>query len=226
MPEPPWNALCSHPSWRVIACAPEDVMRVRLLTALVAFVLVLPAAARAQDFGVAESAETIDRGNFKVKINPILVFGRDGADHEPGVAGSIGYGFTRRFDAEFVAAIYDGMAAFGGTGEVWLVRDPAVDVSVIGGLHFHRGDNTADLTAFDLTLLASRHLTPRVELYGALDVAWENFDDSDASFKRVHFVPGLEVKLNDDLDFLVEVGLAVNDNANHYISGGLAFYLR
>jgi len=200
-------------------------MRVRLLIALVAFVLVLPAAAQAQDFGVAESAETIDRGNFKVKINPILVFGRDGADHEPGVAGSIGYGFTRRFDAEFVAAIYDGMAAFGGTGEVWLVKDPAVDVSVIGGLHFHRGDNTADITAFDLTLLASRHLTSRVELYGALDVAWESFDDN-GSFKTVHVVPGLEVRLNPDVDFLVEVGLAVNDNAKHYISGGLAFYLR
>jgi len=200
-------------------------MRVRLSLALVAFVLVLPAAARAQDFGVAESAETIDRGNFKVKINPILVFGRDGADNDPGVAGSIGYGFTRRFDAEFVAAIYDGMAAFGGTGEVWLVKDPSVDVSVIGGLHFHRGDNTADITAFDLTLLASRHVTPRVELYGALDVAWESFDD-DGSFKTVHLVPGLEIRLNPDVDFLIEVGLAVNDNARHYVSGGLAFYLR
>jgi hypothetical protein len=200
-------------------------MRFRLLVPLFALFLALPAAAHAQDFGVTESAETIDRGNFKVKINPILVFGRDGADNEPGVAGSIGYGFTSRFDAEFVAAVYDGMAAFGGTAEFWLVRDPAVNVSAIGGLHFHRGDNTSDITGLDLPLLASRHLTPRVELYGALDVAFESFDDN-GSFRTVHLVPGLEVRLNPDVDFLVEVGIAVNDNANHYISGGLAFYLR
>ena len=200
-------------------------MRFRLLIPLFALFLVLPATAQAQDFGVAESAETIDRGNFKVKINPILIFVRDGADHEPGVAGSIGYGFTSRFDAEFVAAIYDGVTVLGGNAEVWLVRDPAVDISAIGGLHFHRGDNTADITGVDLTLLASRHVTPRVELYGALDVGFESFDDN-GSFKTVHLVPGLEVKLNDDVDFLVEVGIAVNDNANHYVSGGLAFYLR
>ncbi len=200
-------------------------MRSRLLIALVASVLILPAAARAQDFGVAESAETIDRGNFKVKINPILVFGRDGADNEPGVAGSIGYGFTPRFDAEFVAAVYDGQGAFGGTGELWLVRDPAIDVSAFAGLHFHRGDSTPDITAFDLGLIASRHVTPNVEVYGALDVAWENFDDN-GSFKTVHLVPGLEIRVSDDIDFLVEAGIAVNDNARHYISGGLAFYLR
>jgi hypothetical protein len=64
-----------------------------------------------------------------------------------------------------------------------------------------------------------------VELYGALDVAWESFDD-DGSFKTVHLVPGLEIRLNPDVDFLIEVGLAVNDNARHYVSGGLAFYLR
>ena len=34
------------------------------------FLLLAPAVARAQDFGVAESAETIDRGTFKFKANP------------------------------------------------------------------------------------------------------------------------------------------------------------
>jgi hypothetical protein len=42
----------------------------------------------------------------------------------------------------------------------------------------------------------------------------------------MHFVPGLEVRLAENLDLVAEVGLALNDNARHYIGGGLAFYIR
>ncbi len=199
-------------------------MRLRILVSAVMFSFLLPAALHAQDFGVMESAETIDRGNFKFKVNPLVVFGRDGGEDKPGVAGMVGYGVTNSFDLEGGVAIYDGETIFGGTAEVWIVRNP-LNVSVIGGLHFHRGDNTADITGVDFTLLASKHLTPRFELYGALDMAFDSFENN-GSFRTVHFVPGMEVKLGEDLDFVAEVGLAVNDNARHYISGGLAFYVR
>ena len=199
-------------------------MRLRILVSAVIFSFLLPAALHAQDFGVMESAETIDRGNFKFKVNPLVVFGRDGGEDEPGVVGMVGYGVTSYFDLEGGVAIYDGVAIFGGTAEVWLVRNP-LNVSAIGGLHFHRGDNTADITGVDFTLLASKHLTPRFELYGALDTAFESFDNN-GSFRTVHFVPGMEVRLGEDVDFVAEVGLGLNDNARHYISGGLAFYVR
>ena len=199
-------------------------MRFRVLIPLFALFIALPAAARAQDFGVAESAETIDRGNFKFKINPMLVFGEDSAD-TGAFAGSIGYGVTSRFDLEGAVAFYDGGTFFGGNGEVWLVRHPAVDLSAMAGLHFLRGDDVAERTGVDLTLLASRHITPRVELYGALDMAFESVNDN-GNFQTFHLVPGAEVRITQDLDFLVEVGIGLNDDARHYLSGGLAFYLR
>ena len=200
-------------------------MRFRLLIPLLALLLLVPVAARAQDFGVMESAETIDRGNFKLKINPILVFGRNGGDHEPGVAALIGYGFTDRFDLEGGVALYDGVTLFGGTAEAWVVKHPRIDLSVIGGLHAHRGDNTADITGVDLAVLASHHVTSRFEVYGALDVAFESVNNN-GNFRTVHLVPGVEVRLSPDVDFLAEVGIALNDHARHYVSGGVAFYLR
>ena len=200
-------------------------MRLRIVLSALVVSCLLPAALHAQDFGVMESAETIDRGNFKFKVNPIVVFGGEFGDDEPGVVGMVGYGVTSYFDLEGGVAIYDGVTMFGGNAEVWLVRNAPVDVSAIGGLHFHRGDNTPDITGVDLTLLASGHATPRFELYGALDVAFESFDDN-GSFRTVHFVPGVEVRLSEDVDFVAEVGLGINDEARHYISGGLAFYLR
>ena len=79
---------------------------------IVAMLALVPSIGRAQEFGVVESAETIDRGTFKLRVNPMFVFGRDGADDDAGVAGHLGYGFTDRFDAEVGVALYDGMRFF------------------------------------------------------------------------------------------------------------------
>ena len=71
-----------------------------------------------------ESAETINKGNFKLRANPMLVFGK-GQDRQLGAAILVGYGFTPRFDAEGAAAFYDGRTFFGGNVEFWVVRrDP------------------------------------------------------------------------------------------------------
>lgn len=185
----------------------------------------LPAAALAQDFGIMESAETINRGNFKLRLNPMLVFGKDDEDHELGFAALLGYGFTRSFDLEGGVAFYDGVTFFGANAEVWLLRERPFDFSIAGGLHGRTGDRTDDLTGIDLTFLASGHVSPRLELYGGLDLAFEGIGN-DADFKTVHLVPGIEYKINDSIDFVAEVGLALNDTARHYLSGGLAFYIR
>jgi hypothetical protein len=188
----------------------------------------LPSLALAQDFGVMESAETIDRGTFKLRLNPLLIFGRDGQDDELGVAAKLGYGLTDRFDLEGAVALYDGVRFFGVDAEYWLVRDAAADVSIIGGLHVARGDNTLNTRGIDLTFLASRHVTDRLELYGALDFAFESITEqgNDESFTPIHLVPGLEYRIAEDVDLVAELGVALNDEAWHYLSGGVAFYFR
>lgn len=199
-------------------------MRLRAVVFVIAL-LGVPAAVHAQDFGVMESAETIDRGNFKFKANPMLLFGRNGGDADAGLALIVGYGVTPRFDVEGGIALYDGVQFFGGTAEYWLVKDRALDLSITGGLHVRRGDLTPDMTGVDLTVLASKHVSPRLELYGALDMAFESISGG-GDFRTVHVVPGLEFRLGPDLDFVAEVGIAANDNGRHYFSGGIAYYFR
>lgn len=193
---------------------------------LAACMVLIPALAQAQDFGVMESAETIDKGNFKLKANPILIFG-DG-DTEPGVAVAAGYGFTRSVDAEVKLALYDGLTIIGGDVEFWLVKRPhPVNVSVVAGFHFANAD-FGDQTGVDVAVIGSHAVTGKLDFYAALDVAFNRYKDAfpDRSYTQVHLVPGLEYKVHPDLDLLAEIGIAVNDNGNHYISGGIAYYLR
>jgi hypothetical protein len=185
-----------------------------------------PAAAGAQDFGVMESAETINQGNFKLSVNPMFVF-PDEADNEIGVGLRFGYGFTPRFDMEAKAAFYDGLYFFGGDFEYWLLKDQPWDVSAGAGIHFAGGDAFADSTGIDLTLLASRPIARRLEFYGALDIAFEAVDDDEGDdFTTVHLVPGIEYAISDDLDFVAEAGFSLNDDGSHYLSVGLSYYIR
>jgi hypothetical protein len=196
-----------------------------LLSCVLTAVTVWPGVARAQDFGILESAETINKGNFKIRVSPLLVFGKGAEDNEPGVAILAGYGFTSNFDVEGGVAFFDGVTFWGANAEVWLVKESPIDVSIAGGFHRRTGDNTPSFNGVDLTFLASGHVARRVELYGGLDLAFEGVGDP-VDFKTAHFVPGIEFKINDSLDLVAEAGLALNDNARHYIAGGLAFYIR
>jgi hypothetical protein len=196
---------------------------------VLSIVLLLPAVSFAQDFGVMESAETIDRGNFKFRVNPMLFFGNDVPDEQQGVAFMGGYGFTDKFDVEGGAALYDGAHIFGGNAEFWVMKRQPFDLSIIPGLHITRGDRTLDSTGIDLTILASKHMTPRLDIYGGLDFAFESVTDDrvvDANYKTVHLVPGIEYKLHRDVDLLAEVGIGLNDPAATYFSAGVAFYVR
>ena len=79
----------------------------RPIVAMGVLALSIPVCAAAQDFGVMNSAETINRGNFKFMANPIVLFGEDDVDSEVGVAIAGGYGFTDRVDAEAKIARFD-----------------------------------------------------------------------------------------------------------------------
>jgi hypothetical protein len=195
------------------------------MLAMFTLALLIPVSAAAQDFGVMNSAETINRGNFKLMANPIVVFGRDGADNDVGLALVGGYGFTDRVDAEAKVGLFDGLTFIGGDVEIWLLQHEPIDVSVIGGLHLGRGDGLNN-KGFDFTFLASGHVAPRLELFGGLDISRTTFDDFDGSFTTVHFVPGIEYAVRPDVDFVAELGLAMNDDSNHYFSAGIAFYIR
>lgn len=200
-------------------------MRSKPLILLVAGLILIPAAARAQDFGIMESAETINQGNFKIRANPMFLFGRNGGDTDPGVAVLAGYGFTPRFDLEGGLAFYDGVTFFGANAEYWLVKHAPLDISVAGGLHRRTGDATEDYNGIDLTFLASGHATPKLEIYGGLDLAFERLGVPD-DVTTAHLVPGLEYKVNDMIDLVAEGGVALNDDSRHYISGGIAIYFR
>lgn len=183
---------------------------------------------RAQEFGLLESAETIDRGAFKLRANPMVIFGKNGGDDHVGGVVTLGYGFTDRFDLEGGVAIYDGVRFLGFNGEYWIARDPAFDFSVIGGVHWGRADGPFDTRGFDLTLLGTRQATERLEIYGALDFAFESATNPgiDRSFTPVHLIPGIEYRLSRDLDLVAEIGIGLNDEASHYLAAGLAIYFR
>ena len=207
-------------------------MTIRRL-AFVLLVVFMPAFAHAQDFGVMESAETINRGNFKLKANPMFVMGRDDADNETGITLGAGYGFTDNFDAEAKLAFYDGLTFFGGDVEFWVLKNQPLDVSV--GAGFHVGNHEFDLddsSGFDVTVIASAPIAPKLELYGALDLAFNHLTDDafedadDTGFTTVHLVPGIEYALTRDLDLLAEFGIALNDDSSHYFSIGIAYYIR
>jgi hypothetical protein len=195
------------------------------VAAFAALMVVLPVAAGAQDFGVMNSAETINKGNFKLMANPILVFGRNNADNELGIALVGGYGLTDRFDVEAKVSVFDGVKFFGADAEYWLVKGQPVDVSLIGGFHLGRSDGL-DTTGLDFTLLASGRVSDRLELYGGLDFSRNSARDFDFDYTTVHLVPGIEYRISPQVDFVTEFGIGMNDDSSHYFSIGLAYYIR
>lgn len=204
-------------------------MMVRALTAALALGLLGAASAGAQDFGVMESAETIQRGNFKLVGYPMLVLGEGEADNTLGVVVRGGYGFTDRLDAEVGAAFYDGVTYLGANAEYWLLRavpgGSALNLSLRGGVHLAQRDGD-DATGLDLAALTTFRLTPRAELLAALDYTHTLLDEPLDDDGSLYVVPGLEYGISRNLDLLAEVGLGLDDDAPNYLSAGLAFYLR
>ncbi|MCX5800164.1 MAG: hypothetical protein NTX17_02070 [Candidatus Eisenbacteria bacterium] len=193
----------------------------------------LPVAA--QYIGVLQSAETNDRGTFKLMVAPIMVFGKNGADDEFGVAARGGYGFTDRFDAEAKLGFFENSTYVGADGEWWILSgkemDTGLDFSLTGGVHWmFAGEGNFDTMGLDVTPLLSGHVNEKIELCGALDVSFESINDAppgvDDTFTRLHLVPGIEYHLSDVVDLVGEIGIGLNDNSFSYAGAGIAFYLR
>jgi len=204
-----------------------------VLAAALGLCLGLPAAA--QYVGVLQSAETMDRGTYKLMVAPILAFGKNGADNEFGLAARGGYGFTNHFDAEAKLGFFEHGTFVGADGEWWILRGPrkdaGLDFSLTGGLHWMFGKSgTYDTMGIELTPQFSGHLNKNWELCGALDVSFESIKDApawvDDKFTRAHLTPGLEYHVSDTTDLEGEIGIGLNDNSSTYAGIGIAFYLR
>lgn len=208
-------------------------MRVLRSLILIGLGLGLAAPAMAQGIGVLQSAETMAKGDLKLMVAPLMVFGKDGADDEFGVGARGGIGVTDRIDVEAKFGFFDGFTLVGADVEYWLVRGADtksnLDASLGAGLHKTFGsDNAYDTMGLDLTPLVSYHLSPKLELLGALDASFEKVSDVpegfDDSYTRLNLVPGLEYKLTESVDLEAEFGLALNDDAASYVGAGVAFY--
>ena len=203
-------------------------MRVRIGLILMVSVLSFAPAASAQDFGVLESAETINPGNFKLGAYPLFTF-PDGADNEFSFAVAVGYGFTSSFDLEARAAFSDDVTFIGADGEYGFLKNQPLDMSVRGGFHFGFVDGEiGDSAGVDVSLIASAPVAPRIELIGALDLAFNSQDIGPErdGYTTVHLVPGVEIAVTPNLDFVGEFGIGVSDSASHYLGFGLAYYIR
>ena len=203
-------------------------MTIRTLLIAGASVLALGARpAAAQNF-LMNSAETINKGNFKLAAFPTVFTGDDEGGSQWGLATRLGYGFTNRFDVEAKLAFFDGLTMYGADAEYWLVQG-RTDVSLSGGLHFSdfEGD-FGDSKAIDLAAIVSRSVASRVELYVGGSLSFESFDDDldDESFQRFYLVPGVEYKLGEDIDLLAEIGIGLTDESTTYLSFGAAYYIR
>jgi hypothetical protein len=193
---------------------------------LLAGVLALHAgSADAQNF-LMNSAETINKGNWKLCAFPTVLLGEDGADNSWGLASRLGYGFTPSFDVEVKLAKFDNFKMYGADAEWWAVKG-RTDVSLSAGGHKSDFDGPGGTTAFDAALLASRNVGDALEAYVGGSLSFESIDDvEDSSFKRFYVVPGIEYKVHKDLDLLAEFGIGLNDDSPNYFSFGAAYYIR
>jgi Outer membrane protein beta-barrel domain len=202
------------------------MLRRSLLPLAVSSVFFLAAGSAQAQNVLMNSAETINKGNFKIAAFPTLLFGEDDADDEFGVAGRFGYGFTNSFDIEGKVAFFDNLQLYGLDAEYWFLKNHGLDMSISLGAHITDLPEV-NSSAIDTALLASGHVSDNLELYGGLNVSFESLDDvPDSDFTRVYFVPGLEYKIHDDLDLVAEFGIGLNDDSPNYVSAGLAFYIR
>jgi len=194
--------------------------------ALAACVLLSPTLAHAQDFGVMESAETINEGNFKLKVNPMFLLGS--GNTRSGLSGGVGYGVTSRFDVEANIAHFKDVTFIGGNAEVWLIKGHhPIDLSA--SLGFHVTQSTfGDQSGVDFTVIASHAATRKLDIYAAVDTAFNKYRGNvpHASYRQVHLVPGVEYKIHRDLDLLAEFGIAMKDHGDNYVSLGMAYYVR
>ncbi len=198
--------------------------KIIIILAAAIFLIVATSEVSAQQV-LMNSAETINQGNLKLAIFPTMLFAKNGSDSVWGVAGRFGYGLTPRFDIEAKAAFFKDLKYFGVDIEYWLVKWSNFNISAAVGGHMTDYKGAGDSSGIDTALLVSTKPANNLEIYGGLMLAFDSVKNSDHNFTLAHIVPGIEYRISDDIDFLAEVGIALNDKSRSYASVGLALYL-
>lgn len=206
-------------------------MIVRILALAAGLACALPA--RAVDFGVMETADTVIPGDFKFLAFPLAV--RDGPRREvdTGINVGIGYGINEPLDVELQVGVYDDFNYFGADLEYAYRENRPLELSVGGGVHRVDSD-FGHPYGFDITHIASYTTAsiPSLRLIGALDAAYERTDAyyaqsigaKDEAYWVAYAVPGLQFRVNERVDLIGEVGVGLNNDSNDYVALGLSFY--
>jgi hypothetical protein len=207
-------------------------MLTKSVPALLAGVL-LASPACAVDFGVMETADVVEPGDFKFIAFPLTV--RDGPrrEHDAGVNVGLGYGLGANLDAEAQIGVYDDITFFGADLE-WTYRaDRPLELSIGGGAHAADSD-FGNPWGVDLTHIVSYTLpgAPRVRLSGAIDAAYERADPDYATavgadyehYWVAYLAPAIQYRITALVDVIAEVGVGLNDDSNDYIAAGISYY--
>ena len=189
--------------------------------------------ALAVDFGVMETADPVAEDHFKFNAYPILL--QSEQRHYEGnsaVVMGVGYGFAPRWDAELQVATFDDLTLVGLDAEYSFIQEPDLETSLAGGIKYGNSD-FGQVSGYDATAIVSVPLAQtRATLTAALDYSHQDLDADRARaglaerYDAVHLVPGAELRISRDLDFIGELGIGLNDDARDYLAAGLSYYFR
>jgi hypothetical protein len=197
----------------------------RLLALVSLFFAALTVPARAQSF-IMHTADTISPGDLRFTAFPVGLFSRSGGPDRWGGAGLLGYGITDRVDIEGQGAVFDGFSLVGLNTNVWVFRGD-VDLSGRVGVHKALVTGAPNSTAVDLSTTMGGRVSPSLRVSGGVTVSFESLDDvrRSTNFHRVYAVPGVEYRINRNLDFIAEFGAGLNHDSPHYLTAGFAVYM-
>ena len=201
--------------------------------------LALCGSASAADFAMMETAERITEGTFKLSGFPVVIDrGNADDDAETGFAVGLGYGLPYDLDIEGQVAAYEDGTYAGADLEWNAWRGNRMAFSISGGLHGADLEKSGSAVGVDGTLIVSYNPIERLALSAALDAAYDDVNDRDASapadarfptngqYETYYAVPGISYLLTRNIDLLAEVGVGLNGDADNYVSAGASWYFR
>lgn len=211
-------------------------MKARNLAVLAGLALSGPA--WAADFGVMETAESIEPRAFKLEGFPMLS-DRPSGNEEGGFAVGLGYGLPFGLDIEGQVA-RDDVATYYGSDVEWNAWTfNRMKVSLGSGVHTIDIDRGGTASGADATAIFTWTPVRRLDLNAALDASYEDVNAgstfepdlpgrwrSDNQYETYYFAPGIEYSLLRDLDLVAEVGIGLNGASDDYAGAGLSWYLR
>ena len=189
--------------------------------------------AGAVDFGVMETADVVEPGDFKFIAFPLAV--RDGPrrEHDTGINVGLGYGLGGNLDAEAQIGVYDDVTFFGADLEYTYRAGRPLELSIGGGGHAVDSD-FGNPWGLDLTHILSYTPAPApaLRLIGAVDLAYELGDADHASaigargeeYWIAYAVPGLQYRFTDQVDVVGEIGVGLNGDSDDYAAAGISYY--